>query len=276
MNLSLADKVARAVLYEGYILYPYRPDTAKNRQRWTFGGLYPRSHSLAQGGSDAWAMRTQCLVEGGPEAILGVTVRFLHLVARQVGELAVPLTEWPGDREPAFTPVERLDVDGKPWHSWQEAVERNVRPGERTLEELVAGPVESRFAFPAHRTPEPLRQAGWEVVGVVVREQQAVEGAVELSAERAGDGLFKVRVNILNLTPLEGAGHKSRDEALSFMRKSQVIRSGRFELVDVVGAGDKVVVVMRPPAQGAEPASPVANLTTFRNGKVEQIDQSRA
>jgi ketosteroid isomerase-like protein len=63
----------------------------------------------------------------------------------------------------------------------------------------------------------------------------------------------------------------SRGEALAFMRQSQVIRGGRFELVDVVGAGDKVVVIMRPPSHGDEPATAVANLTTFRDGKVIEI-----
>ena len=32
MSQSLVDKVVEAVLYEGYVLYPYRP-SVKNRQR---------------------------------------------------------------------------------------------------------------------------------------------------------------------------------------------------------------------------------------------------
>ncbi len=48
MNRALVDQIASAVLYEGYILYPYRP-SVKNRQRWTFGGLVPRAYSEAQG-----------------------------------------------------------------------------------------------------------------------------------------------------------------------------------------------------------------------------------
>jgi ketosteroid isomerase-like protein len=63
----------------------------------------------------------------------------------------------------------------------------------------------------------------------------------------------------------------SRREALAFMRQSQVIRGGRFELVDVVGASDKVVVIMRLPSDGDEPATAVANLTTFRDGKVIEM-----
>jgi ketosteroid isomerase-like protein len=67
-----------------------------------------------------------------------------------------------------------------------------------------------------------------------------------------------------------GACH-SRGEALAFMRQSEVIRGGRFELVDVFGAGEQVVVIMRPPPHGDEPAATVANLTTFRDGKVIEM-----
>ena len=49
MNRALVDPIADAVLYEGYILYPYRP-SVKNRQRWTFGGLYPEAYCQATGG----------------------------------------------------------------------------------------------------------------------------------------------------------------------------------------------------------------------------------
>ncbi len=62
MNAALVDQIAHAVLYEGYLLYPYRP-SVKNRQRWTFGGLYPRSYSEAQDGTDPWMSRTECLLE---------------------------------------------------------------------------------------------------------------------------------------------------------------------------------------------------------------------
>ena len=42
MNFATVEKIANAVLYEGYILYPYRPSSTKNRQRWNFGTLYPQ------------------------------------------------------------------------------------------------------------------------------------------------------------------------------------------------------------------------------------------
>ena len=62
-----------------------------------------------------------------------------------------------------------------------------------------------------------------------------------------------------------------RDHALRFVSGSEVIRGGRFELVEVVGAGDNVVVIMRPPAHGAGPAAPVASLATCRDDRVIEI-----
>src|SRR5580698_7839998 len=105
MNQTLIDRLVNVILYEGYILYPYRP-SVKNRQRWTFGGIYPQSWSDAQGGSDAAAMQTQCLVAPGAGARVRVSVRFLHLVERTVGELPQPLSQWPAGAEPEFRAVE--------------------------------------------------------------------------------------------------------------------------------------------------------------------------
>jgi hydrogenase maturation protease len=207
------ERVVHTLLYEGYILYPYRP-SVKNRQRWTFGGLYPPSYSRAQGESDPWAVQTECLVAGEGSSTLQVTVRFLHLVERRVGEITPPLADWPAGREPAFRLVESLRVGDRLWYTWQEAVERTVGPEESGLADLVARPRQRRFAFPAHRELEPVRGPGREVVGVIVREQYAVAGTVELSAEPAGDGLVRVRVRVVNGTPLDGAAAVSRDEAL--------------------------------------------------------------
>ena len=70
--------------------------------------------------------------------------------------------------------------------------------------------------------------------------------------------------------PAAAGSCQSRRQALVFMRRAH--EHGRLgELVDVVDAGEQVVVIMQPPPQGAKPAQPVANLTTFRNGKVIEM-----
>ena len=77
------EKIAAAVLYEGYVLWPYRRSAQKNQRRWTFGGVYPRAYSEAEGGNDPWLMQTQCLVVGEKPTV-EVKVRFLHVVERKV------------------------------------------------------------------------------------------------------------------------------------------------------------------------------------------------
>src|SRR4029453_6269418 len=47
-SFELARKVADAVLYEGYLLYPYRASAAKNQARWQFGGLFRSRHVQAK------------------------------------------------------------------------------------------------------------------------------------------------------------------------------------------------------------------------------------
>jgi len=73
MSTRDVERVARALLYEGYMLYPYRPSAVKNRQRFNFGVVNPA-------GSDTCFMQTECLVRGNGETSLDVTARFLQLV----------------------------------------------------------------------------------------------------------------------------------------------------------------------------------------------------
>ena len=72
MNLDQVEKIAEAVLYEGYMLYPYRASAVKNQQRWNFGVLCPRTYAESQKWSEAWLMQTECLLEGDHRARLRV------------------------------------------------------------------------------------------------------------------------------------------------------------------------------------------------------------
>src|SRR6185369_5768927 len=84
--------IADAVLYEGYVLYPYRASSAKNRIRWTFGGVYPRSYSDAQTGADRSNVGSECIAVGA-DGELCAEIRFLELSHGATGdpfELARP------------------------------------------------------------------------------------------------------------------------------------------------------------------------------------------
>jgi hypothetical protein len=102
------EQIANAVLYEGFLLYPYRLSSVKNRHRWNFGVLYPEPFG-GRFGERAKA-QTECLLEAGPGAALDVKVRFLQL------------------------------MDGSP-------VEREILAADLDLEELARCPHESRIEF---------------------------------------------------------------------------------------------------------------------------------
>ena len=226
MNIKLVERIVNALLYEGYILYPYRASAVKNRQRWNFGVIYPQDYSLSQGGAEASSMQTECLLLGDRRAKLDVKIRFLHLLARTVvadrqvrpyadsQTVLAPLTDPQETIGQNFHAAEPLEIGVTIPAAWQEAVEREVDAPGIDLSEIVAEPRRMTFAFPAMLEATPLLDSGGQAVGMIARRQQFIEGTVEVAAERAGDGLFKVAVRILNLTPLEDACHKSRDEAL--------------------------------------------------------------
>ncbi len=215
MNTKAIDAIANAVLYEGYMLYPYRPSSVKNRQRFNFGVLYPKSYSDAQTGSDAWSMQTECLVEADSKSSLNtaieVRVRFLKMVNRSVwNRIYTPRST----NEPEFASVATLEVAGKTYVPWQEATECEVSVPLNRLDSLTATPVRWSFEFLAKEESEYLyggqtechgngKSTSGEIVGLIKRTEAAISGVVEISAEHAGQNVFKVTLSVRNLTQFE-------------------------------------------------------------------------
>jgi hypothetical protein len=214
MNLAVVEQIAKAVLYEGYMLYPYRPSSVKNQQRWNFGVLCPQSYSDAQNGSEAWTMQTECLVEGGSFTELEVRVRFLQLVARSIGELTLPLSDLLPGEIPEYRLVERLEINGRVYRPWQEAIEREVSLPAYNLEALGYRLIPDAFTFPEEKQFEYLRDSSGLIVGLIVRERKHLCGAIEIMSDRVEDELFKVSVRIRNTTPFETEKNSTRDDAL--------------------------------------------------------------
>ncbi|HTW95046.1 MAG TPA: hypothetical protein VMD30_09650 [Tepidisphaeraceae bacterium] len=193
MSESLVERLARALLYEGYILYPYRP-SVKNRQRWTFGGLYPRSWSELQSGTDAWMMQTECLVEG-ERAAVKASIRFLHLMDRTVI-----------DADGREVPV--LESGGKRYEPWQEAVERHFDLGEIAIADLLNAPRQQSVFFTGGQTIEMVG------AGRIVRRQWEIRGEAEMSATRIDDQLTRLTLRVLNGADFPEVSGEDRDGAL--------------------------------------------------------------
>lgn len=277
MTASLVEKIADAVLYEGYILYPYRPSAVKNQQRWNFGALCPQAYSDAQRGTESWTMQTECLIRSGAETRLNVKVRFLHLLAREVG---VPISDLKSEisdlqsQVSEFQTIASLEVNGRLFQTWQEAVEREVSIPAISLDVASAQPLRVTFSFPATDSIEPLAdEASGGLAGVLVRRQQAIDGAVEVSINEGRspslrpsgsateahnpqfEGLSKITVKILNLTQFEKAGERTRDDALmrSLVSTHTILNVENGECVSLLD----------PPAACAEAAASCSNVGTY-------------
>jgi hypothetical protein len=215
------EKIAAAVLYEGYVLWPYRRSAQKNQRRWTFGGVYPRAFSETAGTNDPWLMQTQCLVVGEKPTV-EVKVRFLHVVERQVGRYPRDGTVGRGGSRTARTRasgageperlefVDEIRVGNERYLAWQEAAEREVVASGLGFAEL-ATPMHAAISIPAGVEEEPLEDQGGEVVGALVRSWHSLEGVVEVEAEPVREGLFKLTVKVMNTAPWDG---QDRDETL--------------------------------------------------------------
>ncbi|MGI8670873.1 MAG: hypothetical protein ACR2J3_13665 [Aridibacter sp.] len=214
MNIEKVKSIADAVLYEGYILYPYRPSAIKNQQRWNFGGVYPKKFSEMQKGTEAWQMQTQCLVEGDENTTLDIKIRFLQMVMRGVRE---PKESFDKDNfdESDFQGVQALQVGERLFQSWQEAIEREFDIKTVKLNDLVGKTEAQKFSFEENLETEILKNEENKIGGIIVRSNEFIEGAVEVSVEEVNSDakkLFKVTVRILNRGDFEM--DETRDEAL--------------------------------------------------------------
>ena len=192
-------QIADAVLYEGYILWPYSRSSTKNQRRWTFGGVYPAAHSEGRG-DDPCEMRTECLVEAGDDTRLEVSVRFLHVVERSVMRHG----------RDGLEPVDELTVGATRHLSWDEAVEREVGVGELSP---VALHVAHREPIDVAAGGERERLTGGEgaPAGAIDRSWRALGGVVEVSGEVLPSGCVRLTVRVRNTSAFDGG---DREQAL--------------------------------------------------------------
>jgi hypothetical protein len=218
VNLGRVEQIAEAVLYEGYMLYPYRISSIKNRQRWNFGVLYPPSYCERQTGAESSSMQTECLVTAAPETRITVKVRFLQIVRRTIGKLRNHGIEEPEGVQPNFKVVDRLEVAGRVYQPWQEAFEREVSYPELDPNSLSSLPTMT-FGFPEQTAYEYLHDERGVAVGVIARHWEKLNGSVQFHSEPLRDGLIKITVRVHNhrffdsLFPFELA---SRDAVLHY------------------------------------------------------------
>ena len=186
MNFDGVEKIAAAILYEGYILYPYRPAAIKNRQRWNFGTLYPRVYAEAQRPQEPFRLVAECLVVPEANASLDLKISFLQLVRQRQTS-----SENPGNL---------LD----PSLAWDEAIERTAKYQNLLLRDLIAAPLILALQMgPTHLSEDRSsdRAAGLQAI-------------LKIGGEILHNGAYKLHLELENASTLISGQETKRDEAL--------------------------------------------------------------
>ncbi|WP_030318927.1 hypothetical protein [Streptomyces flavochromogenes] len=177
-RFAVARHVADAVLFEGYVLYPYRASAAKNRLRWQFGVLVPPSWSAVAEEHDL--QRTECLMEPRTGAELAVEVRFLRAQRRTVEELR---------EDGTYAPTDELRLADRVLVPWDEGVEERVTLAVPVAELRGDGAV-LPFTRPAADEVEKVTDDG-RVLGRLVRRRDEISGTLRISSAEL-DGPYRV------------------------------------------------------------------------------------
>lgn len=215
-----ARAVADAVLYEGYLLYPYRGTSSKNQSRWQFGVLGPRGAAEAGLGEEA-TLSAEFLVDGAQA--LTLVVRFLQLQHRRA------------ERETGhgFEPVDELSTAAGSWLTWDEAVECEISFGPLDFDDQpLTLPVTAGAA-----TDVELLDGGR-----LVRERREVRGVLSVTSEPDG-ALRRVSVRVDNT----GAAPGDKDDAAA---RSMI---GTHLIAEVVGG--EFVSLLEPPQAATDAVS---------------------
>ncbi|MDP9117573.1 MAG: hypothetical protein M3O28_10055 [Actinomycetota bacterium] len=183
------EELADAVLFEGYMLYPYRANDPKNRVRWQFGVLAPPGF-VALDPSERAYLQTDCLLEGRDVEVT-VRVRFLHVQQRTV-ECA------DGD---GWAEVDALDVGDATFLPWDEAVVH-----EAGSSYLLAGGGAAHYATPVHAPAsseaEILHTPDGVIAGRLARARHSLDAELTVEAEPLPGpyGTRRLRVRLENTT----------------------------------------------------------------------------
>jgi hypothetical protein len=158
VTLDAVRRIADAVLYEGYILYPYRASAKKNRSRWQFGVVMAPGYAAVDP-SERSFMQTECMLEHAGQPAVEVILRFLQVQRRSTD----------GTAPAAAVP------------DWDEATEREV--GFTVGPDQLLGQGGSReFAIPGGEDREPLTGEETGQAGFTVRRREPLAGVISVTA----------------------------------------------------------------------------------------------
>jgi hypothetical protein len=244
--LEQARQVADAILYEGYLLYPYRGSAQKNQERFQFGVLMPPAYRAVDE-CEPSATQTECVLECADDAEIEVLVRFLQLQRRTV-QVPAPSAE-------GFSEVSSLQVNGSEFTPWDEAAEREAR-ATASLAALLQAEIEVPLEVAADETVEDIIDPGGRVAGRLVRRRAALSGVIALAAERLPGPYrtLRLRVRVENRTEPDGP----------LLRRADGLRFALVAAHSLIGVpGGKFLSMTAPPEWAAAMVAECVNTAAW-------------
>jgi hypothetical protein len=194
-HVAHARAVADAILYEGYLLYPYRQSSRKNQARFQFGVLMPPAYAAVDANEPS-ASQTECLAECAADARVEIQLRFLHVQQRLVQEAAGPGQSGAAQSGTAqWREVPALTVDGTEFTQFTEAAEREER-ADLAVASLDGAGAELPFHIDAGETAEDLADARGAVAGRLIHRWDALDGVLRVQGERVAGPYQALRLRI--------------------------------------------------------------------------------
>ncbi|MER7244144.1 hypothetical protein [Kribbella sp. NPDC000426] len=229
-EFDAVQELADALLFEGYVLYPYRASDGKNRVRWQFGVLMPPDYSLMDPSERSWS-QTECLLDGD-DALLTVRLRFLQ-------------AQWRHVLDADKTEVTVLATDDATYRPWDEAVVRTVDITTR-LQRL---PREVPFQLPGGTETEAIGTAGF-----LRRTRQPISGTVSLSLKKLTGpyGATRLRIRVENTTP------NGSSERVGALRQALIAHH-----VMVAADGCRFISLLEPPEWASAYAAGCENVGLY-------------
>ncbi|MDQ3465471.1 MAG: hypothetical protein M3500_12445 [Actinomycetota bacterium] len=183
-SLRAARRLAETLIYEGYLLYPYRASAQKNQVRWQWGVLAPPAPAPRL--AETSLSRAECLLEPRAGAALTVEVRFLQLQARSVEAAGAD----------GFTPVESLMVDGVEHTAWDEGAEITREFRVEVGDLLADGPVVD-IVEQGGSEEQLLHSVDGHLQGRFMRRRWPLHGRVTVQAERLPGPYGALRLQVV-------------------------------------------------------------------------------
>jgi hypothetical protein len=234
MNFTSVEKIAAAILYEGYMLYPYRKTAIKNRQRWNFGTLYPRIYAEAQSPAEPFCFVAECLFNIKADAV-GVTLDLKFQCLRLLCQGADTSAQ-------SHDGIHALSDSSL---EWERAIELTSERQNLHLNDLVGRSLTFRLQLAAFVRPD----------GAETQVLPEVEAVMTLGVELLPSGAYKLHLELLNTTPPPGGAQAKREEALQYSLVSAHILLGLY--------GGEFVSLLDPEERYIESVKGCNNLGVF-------------